>query len=311
MTRYVVCGEALIDLIPDLDAERSTISSIWDARSAGGPMNSAIALARQGQRVEFLGRLGSDRFGRQLTSHLEANNVGLKLAAETSQATSLAIVSLDSKGHATYNFHFSNTANFGWQANELPELGVNDWLHIASLVLVVPPGDAALLEWVKGGTTPMSIDVNVRPTVMPDPEEYWTKIEPWLIAVGARRGIIKGSDEDIAFLAGPARLPRLAGNAGVKLARRYGAPWVVLTLGEDGAVACNAEGDIIRVPVRPVDVVDTVGAGDTFMSGFLSAYVGDQLSLRDSLRRGVVASSIVCTRKGANPPTMEEIEALS
>ena len=310
MTRYVVCGEALIDLIPDLDAESSTISSIWDARSAGGPMNSAIALARLGHEVEFLGRLGSDRFGRQLTSHLQANGVGLKLAVNTSQATSLAVVSLDSRGHASYTFHFDGTANFGWQANEMPRLRDTDWLHIASLVTVVGPGDVALLDWVRAGRSPMSIDVNVRPTILSDPAAYWAKVEPWLEAVGARGGILKGSDEDIAFLAGPAKLPRVAGEAGVQLARRYAAPWVVLTLGEDGAVACNAEGAIVRVPVQPIDVVDTVGAGDTFMAGFLSSYVDDGSDVETALRRGTAASAIVCTRKGANPPTRAEIDAL-
>src|SRR4051812_9622726 len=102
--RFVVCGEALIDLMPAGRAETPTFST-WDAYSAGGPMNSAVALGKLGTDVQFLGRLSSDAFGAQLRSYVLASGVRLDLATESSQATSIAVVSLDERGVARYTFH--------------------------------------------------------------------------------------------------------------------------------------------------------------------------------------------------------------
>ena len=85
-------------------------------------MNSAVALGKLGNDTHFLGRLSNDAFGLQLRQHILAANVQLDLATESSQATSIAVVSLDAEGVASYTFHFTNTANFGWQIDDLPEL---------------------------------------------------------------------------------------------------------------------------------------------------------------------------------------------
>ena len=94
-TRFVVCGETLIDLIQADDQPEGFVSSAWSAMSAGGPMNSAVALGDLGADVHFLGRLSRDAFGAQLRGHIEGAGVALDLATESSQATSLAVVSLD------------------------------------------------------------------------------------------------------------------------------------------------------------------------------------------------------------------------
>ena len=163
-------------------------------------MNSAVALGKLGGDTHFLGRLSTDAFGTQLRSHIEAAQVKLDLASESSQATSIAVVSLDSEGIASYTFHFNGTANFGWQADDLPPLGSSDWLHIASLACVVSPGAEVLLDWMGTLSCGVSYDINIRPTVIADPDEYWAKVKPWLRAVGRLGGIIKASDEDVKFL---------------------------------------------------------------------------------------------------------------
>ena len=201
MTRFVVCGETLIDLVSDDSAVADAQRSTWLALSAGGPMNSAVALGRLGADAHFLGRLSKDAFGRQLRKHILSANVLLDLATESSQPTSIAVVSLDEAGVASYTFHFHDTANFGWQVDDLPTLQDSDWLHIASLSCVVSPGAEVLLEWMQDVTSGVSYDINVRPTVIPDPEIYWTKVQPWLRVIGQRNGIIKASDADIEFLA--------------------------------------------------------------------------------------------------------------
>ena len=146
-------------------------------------MNTAIALARLDRPVSMLARLGSDAFAGQLRDHLQANAVSLDLAVSAPEATSLAVVSLDASGHPSYTFHFGGTANFGWQAGELPALGFGDWLHVASLATIVPPGADVLLEWARaqaGTVGGMSIDVNVRPSVLHDAEEYARRTAGWL-----------------------------------------------------------------------------------------------------------------------------------
>ncbi len=307
MRRIVVCGESLIDLVPTAPAG-DTRASGWRALSAGGPMNTAIGLARLGNPVEFLGRLGDDAFAGQLRRHLAANGVGTALAVDAPQPTSLAVVSLDEAGKASYTFHFAGTANFGWRADELPELGADDWLHVASLVTVVGPGHTALLDWVRAGSGPLSLDVNVRPTVLPDLAAYWALVEPWLVAVGQRGGLVKGSDEDFELLAGASGLPTDPEALVVALRERYGATWAVVTRGPDGAVAAGPEG-VASVPSPSVALVDTIGAGDTFMAGMLDALVVAGLPLADALRRGAAAAALVCEREGADPPTRAELDA--
>src|SRR6476659_2272258 len=201
MSRFVVCGETLIDLVESDRANRDSFSSTWLALSAGGPMNSAVALGKLGADTHFLGRLSRDAFGRQLRQHILEANVKLDLATEASQATSIAVVSLDEEGVASYTFHFNGTANFGWQVDDLPELNSDDWLHIASLSCIVSPGAEVLLDWMREVKAGVSHDINVRPTVITDPDVYWARVQPWIRAVGKRAGIVKASDEDIRFLA--------------------------------------------------------------------------------------------------------------
>ena len=318
MTRFVVCGETLIDLVPadsdETDAQRST----WLALSAGGPMNSAVALGRLGADTHFLGRLSKDAFGRQLRRHILSANVHLDLATESSQATSIAVVSLDEAGVASYTFHFHDTANFGWQVDDLPTLTDSDWLHIASLSCVVSPGAEVLLDWMQGVTCGVSYDINVRPTVIPDHEVYWTKVQPWLRVVGRNAGIVKASDADIEFLAqapGSGATARPDGTFdAVAVAsgwvETYGLSLAVITLGAGGGAAVEPGGQVTRVPGFPTEVVDTVGAGDTFMAGFLDGRIKLGLDLAASLRRGAAAASIVCSRQGAQPPTSAEVDEL-
>jgi fructokinase len=315
MTRFVVCGETLIDLVQAEAGSADSFSSTWLALSAGGPMNSAVALGKLGADVHFLGRLSRDAFGRQLRQHILEANVKLDLATESSQATSIAVVSLDELGVASYTFHFHDTANFGWQIDDLPELNGDDWLHIASLSCIVSPGAEVLLDWMRDLRAGVSYDINVRPTVITDPDTYWGKVQPWLRLVGRRQGIVKASDEDIKFLAKAAASGSAqSGTDPLDLAglwvEQYGLGLAVITLGPGGGVAVEPGGNITRVPGFPTKVVDTVGAGDTFMAGFLDGLVKLQLGLESSLERGAAAASIVCSRRGAQPPTSAEVDDL-
>lgn len=299
-------GEALIDLVPEEagDSFRST----WGALSAGGPMNTAVGLARLGESVAFVGRLSDDLFGRQLRAHLRVNGVGLELATVTADPTSLAVVSLDQHQKASYAFHFDRTANFGWRAGELPGLRGTQWLHVASLSTVIAPGAAVLLEWTDAHSGPVSFDINVRPSVLPDPQEYWARVEPWLELVGRHSGVVKASDDDVDFLARASGARGTATRVMAQWWERFGFNVGVVTLGPEGAYAINESGAESFVPGRVVTVVDTVGAGDTFMAGFLAEFADSQ-NLRAALALGVRAGAYVCGKEGPQPPTRADLEA--
>ena len=300
--RFVVCGEALIDMLPA--EEVSPAETLWMALAGGGPMNTAVALTRLDEDVQFLGRLGGDAFGAQIEGYLDANSVGLDLAVRTEDPTSLAVVSLDDDGKAQYTFHFDGTSNFGWQPQEFPTLTDDDWLHFGSIAAVVGKGVKPMLNFIRSTEATVSYDINVRPTVLPDRAAYFGTVGDLMSAVGSGGGIVKASDDDINWLVDDED-PLSYAEAWVE---EHGLSMFILTLGADGAVAFKPDGRQIRVPGHRVDLVDTVGAGDTFMAGFLSAYCVDPMDVEAALNRGVSAAALVCGRKGANPPTTTELE---
>ncbi|MDF1489563.1 carbohydrate kinase family protein [Tessaracoccus caeni] len=301
--RFVVCGEALIDMLSG--DERTPAESAWRALSGGGPMNTAVALGKLGLDSHFLGRLSSDAFGRQLAEHIESNGVQLDLAITTDDPTSLAIVSLDDEGKAHYTFHFHGTSNFNWHDEEFPELSEGDWLHFGSIGAVTDPSYSPVLRFVAGTEAKISFDINVRPTVIPDRAEYNEKVASFLRVVGENGGIAKASDDDLLWLT--------EGADPVETAQRwcaeFGLPLFIVTLGADGVAAVRGDGSVVKVAGRRVEVADTVGAGDTFMAGFLSSYADNPEALEAALDRGVAAAALVCTRQGAKPPTAEEVDA--
>ena len=267
-------------------------------------MNTALGLARLGEDSHFLGRLGGDAFGRQLERYLQDNGVATDVAIKTGEPTSVAVVSLDAEGRATYTFHFQETSNFGWRAGEFPELRENDWLHFGSIGTISGPGARAVLNFVRSTPASLSYDINVRPSVLSDRVEYFQRVEQLIAAVGASGGIVKASDEDICWLVDdPDPLPYAEA-----WCIEYGLALCIVTLGPDGAVAIKPDGRQFRVPGHAVELVDTVGAGDTFMAGFLASYAKRPDDVERALRWGAGASALVCSRQGANPPTRAELE---
>lgn len=230
----------------------------------------------------------------------------LTRAAVTDDPTSLAVVSLDADGKASYAFHFDGTANFGWRRDELLALDPSEWLHVASLATVVAPGSEALLEWADAHRGPVSFDLNVRPSVIRDPGAYWARVEPWLALLGRHRGIVKASDDDLAFLATASGCTGSPLEVIAAWQRRFGFDLGIVTLGAAGACAAAATGETWTVAGHPVRVVDTVGAGDTFMAGLLDAYAASP-NVATALGDAVAAAAYVCTRPGPQPPTRAEL----
>jgi fructokinase len=308
--RVVVIGEALVDLVPAATEAGPGLVP----RAGGAPANVAVGAARLGAPVAFAGSLSSDAFGRLLADHLAGEGADLSLAPLVDAPTPLAVVSLDDAGVATYGFYLSATAAEALTATTVtPLLGADGderpaVVHVScgAVTLVDAAGGRALTSLLHQahGRVLTSFDPNVRPTFVDDLGAYAGAVEAVLPACD----LVKVSDEDLGHL--------YPGTDVAEVARRWreaGAGAVVVTLGPDGALVEAAAG-AASVPGVPVEVVDTVGAGDTFGAALLAWLhrhgVADRAALddldleawRDALDQGARAAAITCTRVGADPP---------
>jgi fructokinase len=293
-----VCGEVLIDVLPSGPVV------------GGGPANTAKALARLGHDVHFIDGISSDAFGQSARAELLRDGVNLDLAQLSDKPTCTATVTLDAAGAASYEFLIDGTATFDFAASWLPDpyRFQPQVLHIGTLVTVIEPGASALYDWAMqvAEFAPIVFDPNIRPSVQPDRDLYEAAVEKW----AALSAVIKVSDDDLAWL--------FPGQSIDDVANRWisdGVFLVVVTRGANGLVGFTADGRV-EVPGVKVDVIDTVGAGDTVGAIVVEAMVAHGLIelrgelLRDVLTRAAAAAAITCSRQGAQPPYKHELPSI-
>ncbi len=294
----VVGGEALVDLVIDPDGAVA-------AKLGGGPFNTARAIGRLGSSVAFLGALSSDRFGTLLHRQLLSDGVDDSLVQFTELPTTLASAELDAHGAASYHFYFSETAAPNLHRLPLPD-GVTI-LHVGTLGMVLQPM-ASTLEAVVGGVRDdvvVLLDPNCRPRITHDRVGYLVRLERML----RRADVVKVSTDDLEFIAPGDHA------AGVRLLLADGARLVLHTDG-GRSVRVHWATSEHEVPVPAVEVVDTIGAGDTFGGAFAAWW--DQAGLgrgdlddRDAVRSAVTAAvevaAVSCARVGAQPPRRAEL----
>ncbi|GAA4536970.1 carbohydrate kinase [Amycolatopsis samaneae] len=278
-------------------------------RLGGGPYNVALAAGRLGVPVRFLSRVSTDRFGAALIDRLHASSVGTGLVQRGDEPTTLAVVALDERGSAHYTFYTEGTADrLVTDPGPLPD-GVTT-LSLGTLGMVLEPGASAYeavlrREAARGVLT--VLDPNIREALITDPAAYRARFASWLPDVR----LLKISDDDAAWLAEGAD-PIAAAKTWVE----SGVDAVVLTRGADGLVVITDAGELAHVPSRRVDVVDTIGAGDT-VQGALMAWLSTRGVTRlrelgaaewhEALEFAAKAASITVSRSGAEPPTAEEM----
>ncbi|HEU0214005.1 MAG TPA: carbohydrate kinase [Jiangellaceae bacterium] len=311
----VVAGEALVDLVAEDDGR-------FRAVPGGSPANVAVGLARLGRPTHMLARLGAGRFGGIIREHLAHNGVGLDLAVESSQPTTLAVVSLDANGRAAYDFYVEGTADWGWTPAELPEALPAGTLALCtgSLAVALEPGATAMTDLMRRtGAAGVSVvlDPNLRPALLGERAAARRRLE----AQVALADVVKVSDEDLGWVA-PEHSPADTAARWLDL----GPAMVVVTQGAAGAFAVTLGGARAVVPAYPVDVLDTVGAGDAFTAGLVDALGGHDLlggaararlgrcgdaTLHDVVERATLVAALTCARRGADPPTAAEVAAAS
>ena len=299
----VIAGDALVDLIVRADGSITAVPG-------GGPYNSARAVGRLGMAASWIGGLSSDRFGRDLEAGLSGAGVDLSMAQRTELPTTLALAEIGADGAASYRFYTDSTSAPavlpGPLAGGLPH--ETDAVLTGMLGFVLEPM-ATTLEALVVNLPPetlLMIDPNCRPSITRDPDGFRARIARVL----ARADIVKVSTEDLAFLR-----PGEHVNSTAAWVQALG-PRVVLITDGAAPVRVLIDGLEREVAAPAVDVVDTIGAGDTFGGAFLACLVqggggrhsaGDPDAVLRAARFAVRASAIVCARAGANPPTLAEL----
>lgn len=304
MTRVLVLGEALIDVVRDPYGEE-------EEHVGGSPLNVAVGLAALGHDVDFATTFGPDGHGERIHGLVTDAGVRVVDGSRTEQPTSTAIAELDEAGAATYTF------DLHWDLPPVtpgPDVG---HAHTGSIGALLAPGDvevASALAAVRERGT-VSYDPNVRPTIMGAIEEVRPRVES-VIAVS---DVVKASSDDIELL--------YPGDNAATVLQRWldlGARFAVITLGAHGVTYRTAASpEVGALPTAASHVVDTVGAGDSFMAGLLSALLdlgliggpdarerlgrADLEDVREAVDRGLATSGITVGRTGAYAPTRAEL----
>jgi fructokinase len=300
-----VTGEALVDLVADHDGRIA-------ARPGGGPFNTARTIGRLGLAPAFLGRLSSDRFGRLLRASLDQDGVTLAVPGLAAAPTTLAVVDVDAGGSPRYRFYLAGTSAPGLDYPALRAAlpaGLTA-LHAGGLALVMEP-IATSIERLIATDLPedvlVMIDPNCRPEVIGDRGAYLARLSGIL----RRADVVKLSVEDLDYLT-----PGTPAAAAAAALLGQGPALVLMTDGPRPARAFLRD-QVISADVPPVTVVDTVGAGDAFGGAFLAWWSGSALArpdlhrpapVREALQAAAEVASLTCTRVGAEPPWLAEVD---
>ncbi|MFI2780788.1 carbohydrate kinase [Streptomyces sp. ALB3] len=300
-----VLGECVADIFNHSalsDPEELSLRAL----PGGGPANTAVALARLGTPTRFCGRFSDDSFSTLFRARLNASGVDLTGSVAASEPSTLAVAELDATGQATYTFYADGAADWQWTDHELAGTTKDDavCLHTGSLALVRQPGGSRIEEYLAQARehSTVSVDPNVRPLLVP-PSAYRDRLALWC----STADILRLSEDDCALLA-----PGVGLEAACDSWHAAGTRLVVITLGGRGALA-SLDGRRVTVPAPPVDIVDTVGAGDSFTAGLLHrlATLGrlggrlDDLALddvTDACSFAARVAALTCSVPGANPP---------
>ena len=302
--RTLVIGESLIDIVhrPDGSAQEHV---------GGSPANVAVGLARLGHDVTLATKIGDDDRGAKIATRLDDEGVTLTEGSLGGRPTSVATSTLDATGAAAYTFDLT------WELSDDQHLEGLAHVHTGSIAATLEPGASAVLSTLQRArpSATISYDPNLRPSLMGDPHDARAKIEQ-LIGLS---DVVKASDEDIAWLYDGAPLPNI-----LRLWGLLGPTLVVVTRGAKGAViGLTITGELTSVDAPVVDVVDTVGAGDSFMAGLLSGLVQAGLlggiqarerlrsaslaDVRPAVDRALACAAITVSRSGATAPHLAEL----
>ena len=301
---FLSCGEALYDLFPSAETDTGFT---FDARIGGSPFNVAVGLSRLGCGAALFTGLSSDSLGRRLKRTLEEEGVETAYLVAKQNPTTLALVGLGPEGIPHYSFYGHDAADGSVGETDLPDLPRSvTAMHFGSYSLVVEPTGSSLLQLARRHRDGklISFDPNLRMNVEPDVRRWRRRVE----AFSEIADLIKVSDEDLDIL-----FPGDGIDSAIRRWDARGVPLIVVTRGGDGALV-SLRGEVFEASGRTVEVVDTVGAGDSFQAGLLCGLdeLGKatrpglcEISLdecRQVIDFAMAAAATTCTRRGADLP---------
>lgn len=289
----LVVGEALVDIVERAGQRHEHVG--------GSPANVALGLGRLGISVELLTQVAADDRGRTVIEHLSESGVRVRSESIRAGETSTALARIAPDGHAEYEFALS------WDAFAVPEELAPRVIHTGSVAAFLAPGAATVRELLRtSGASEITFDPNIRASLLPPHEVTVGLFE----AVARLCTVVKLSDEDAAWL-----YPSRAHDDVIDRILALGPRMAALTLGPDGATLATTE-DRVLLPAAPVTVVDTIGAGDTFMASLIAAVLrrGSRSLDREALgalgANALRAAAVTVSRPGADLPWASELVQL-
>ena len=307
---FVVCGEALMDVF---SAGETATGMALDAQVGGSPFNAAVGLARLGQPVAFFSAVSRGFLGEHLMRALEAEGVDTSAVQRNDAPTTLSLIGLDAHRVPSYSFYGDGCADRQLTIDALASVpkGIRV-IHLGSYATVVDPIASTLRALVERehARALIAYDPNVRLNVEPELAR-WRDTLKWMLT---RTHLLKVSEEDLQLL-----LPDMSPEEFAADALGHGVKLVVVTRGGEGAVAWTPQVHA-RAPTVQVEVIDTVGAGDTFQAALL-AWLAEQgtlspaslqrlssADLESALGFAARAAAITCSRRGADMPRRGELD---
>ena len=323
----ICCGEALIDMFR---TEIPRFGEAYVPLPGGSPYNTAIAIGKMGVPVKFLGCFSTDSFGDMLIKQLKANRVGVDLVVRSEQNSLLAFVKQGKAKEPLYTFYTENCAGPGLNMASIPPSlpDKTKCILFGSISMTMEPIASTIEALIlregsrKGadqmdGAPVISFDPNVRPFMIRDRIAYIGRIEKSIAA----STITKMSLRDFEYI-----YPKMAPEKALQKILTMGPRLAICTLGSKGTIALLRKNDgsitKVNVPTVSIPLVDSVGAGDAFHGALLSwlqmkkkmsrsAIVNLQENeLHDAIFFANKAAAIVCSRRGADPPSRKEVESL-
>lgn len=293
----LVVGESLMDIV-----ERGGAAKFYPG---GSPMNVAVGLGRLGDAVRLLTRIGRDRLGEQILTHLEEAGVEVSAGSVVDAATSTAVATIDPHGAASYEFDIE------WDLPPAAATGEPTIIHVGSIGSILPPGASVVRQILESCDSAITtFDPNIRPSLIGNHPTAVAAIEELVRLVD----VVKLSDEDAAWL-----YPHLSLTEVLEHLSEMGPSLVIATRGAAGA-ALRARAAQLELASFPTTVVDTVGAGDSFMSGVIDSILSNDLTNAIKHRKitfeelqiigaeALACAAITVSRNGALPPTRAELE---
>ena len=310
MSSVLVIGEALVDVVHSGNGGIKNVPG-------GSPANTAVALARLGITTFMKARISKDKFGSEIRSYLENQNVDLNLSLFVDEPSSVIDAFIQKDGSAKYEANLKGASDYGWTESELDiALAENiKIIQLGSLTSYIEPGASNVENWYKklrdNSKHLLTFDPNIRHPLDSQPEVEVRKRAKNLASLAH---VVKASDEDLSWISPDQDVIETAKNF-----IENGTTLVVITLGKNGAVAINSNFEVIQIPAPVVEVKDTIGAGDTFAAALIAQLLEKQIvdekalsalavsDLRDILSNCAMTSALTCSRQGANPPYRHEV----